>query len=338
MDEYLSQERKREWLFMLGLYFITMAFFVFNRETLHIEADRIGFFFVYALFALFISYFLLPRFFYKDKVWLFFVGVALTLAFLVFVEEWVLEKIFYYGTRRAKTFQGFIRTLVGVFPIVGILSGAKFAWDAFRKQKSLDQMQHIVNESELQFLKSQINPHFLFNNLNNLYAHALEGSSKTPEIILELSSVLRYMLYECREEFVPLSKELEHLKNFIQLYEMQIGDRGSVDFKFEGNTSGLKIAPLILVIFIENAFKHSTASQSGGIDIEINVHVDKTGKMTFNCSNTYHEDSNTDSIARGIGLENVKKRLKLIYPGSHELRIFSENDLFKVELELKLTD
>jgi Putative regulator of cell autolysis len=121
-------------------------------------------------------------------------------------------------------------------------------------------LENSVKESELQFLKYQINPHFLFNNMNNLYAHAIENSSKTPEIILEFSAVLRYMLYECKARFVALEKEIEQLKNYINLNTLQIEGSGKVDYTINGMESGFQIAPLILMVFIENAFKHSASS------------------------------------------------------------------------------
>lgn len=119
----------------------------------------------------------------------------------------------------------------------------KLAWDASVKQREVNELKDLIKESELQFLKSQINPHFLFNNLNNLYSYALDNSPKTPSIILELSSVLRYMLYDCKENFVPLAKEIKHLKNFTALNELQIEDRGSVRFETENLGGNYTIAP-----------------------------------------------------------------------------------------------
>ena len=151
-----------------------------------------------------------------------------------------------------------------------MLSGFKFGWDALGKQQEVDELKIAVKESELQFLKTQINPHFLFNNLNNLYSYAIEQSPETPEIILELSGLLRYMLYECKEDFVPLTKEVDQLENFISLSEMQVEERGSVKFSTQNILANFKIAPLILIVFIENAFKHSTASQVDNLSL---IHI-----------------------------------------------------------------
>ena len=217
-----------------------------------------------------------------------------------------------------------------------ILAGFKFAWDASIKQREVEELRTSVKESELQFLKSQINPHFLFNNLNNLYSYAIEQSPKTPSIILELSSVLRYMLYDCKEDFVVLRKEIEHLKNFTQLNELQIEHRGKVIFETDHIPAGYLIAPLILNVFIENAFKHSTASQSEGIFINIYIKLDKDGLLDFECKNSFRPITNTDNLSNGIGLENVKKRLQLLYHDAHTLQIKDTNNLYTVRLKMNL--
>lgn len=221
-------------------------------------------------------------------------------------------------------------------PVITILIGFKFAWDASTKQREVEQLQTSVKESELQFLKSQINPHFLFNNLNNLYSYAIEQSPKTPSIILELSWVLRYMLYDCKEDFVALQKEIEHLKNFTQLNELQIEERGQVTFETENIGSGYRIAPLILTVFIENAFKHSTASQSKDISINIDIKVTDKGILEFECKNSFQPLGNTDNLSKGIGLQNVKKRLQILYPDAHELTITQGTGLYSVFLKMQL--
>ena len=176
---------------------------------------------------------------------------------VIIVEEMVLEPLLFPGTRRGNEFPGIYVSLLGVLPVMCILSGFKFGWDALKKQAQIDELESTIQESELQFLRNQINPHFLFNNLNNLYSYALQESPKTPEIILEMSGVLRYMLYESKEQFVSLKKELEQLGNFILLYKLQIEDRGEVRFNVDKIEGEYKIAPLILIVFIENAFKYS---------------------------------------------------------------------------------
>ena len=153
---------------------------------------------------------------------------------------------------------------------------------------------------------------------------------------MELSSVLRYMLYDCKEKYVALSKEIEHLKNFTKLNELQIEERGKVTFQTENIKAGYGIAPLILTVFIENAFKHSTASQTKDIIIDILIKVSETGMLEFECKNTFQHVTNTDNLSNGIGLKNVEKRLQLLYPDAHELVINNAGEVYQVHLKMQL--
>jgi LytS/YehU family sensor histidine kinase len=314
---------------------VLFLFFSFDKNQPQIAEFKVVAFLNYAIGALVINYVLLPRFFYKKKYIPFFLSVIAIVAAIILIEESVLEKIYYPDTRGTR-FPGVIFSLLDVMPVITILVGFKFAWDASTKQREVEQLQTSVKESELQFLKSQINPHFLFNNLNNLYSYAIEQSPKTPSIILELSSVLRYMLYDCKEDFVALQKEIEHLKNFTQLNELQIEERGQVTFETENIVSGYRIAPLILTVFIENAFKHSTASQSKDISINIDIKVTDKGILEFECENSFQPLGNTDNLSKGIGLQNVKKRLQILYPDAHELTITQGTGLYSVFLKMQL--
>ena len=325
-----------EFLFQLLLHLVVFVFYSFEREAPHIEPYKVAFFLNYSLAVFVINYFLLPQFLYKKKYLQFGLFLALVVIATILIEEFVLERIYFPDTI-GRTFQGFFYTLLDIMPVIAILSGFKFAWDLIRKQQEIEELRASVEKSELNFLKSQINPHFLFNNLNNLYAYALEKSEKTPLIILELSSVLRYMLYDCREEYVSLDTEIQQLQNFVKLNELQIEDRGEVTFiPPEKNAGGYKIAPLILMNFIENAFKHSLGSQTDNIVIRIKLEIQDNDLLVFECENNFHSNSNNTSLNQGIGLENVKKRLELIYPNSHILKITEQSGWFKVYLSLNL--
>lgn len=332
---FVLNSTTKEVLFQVVLHGILFLFFSFDRNQPQIQEFKIVAFLNYAVAALVINYILLPRYFYTKKYLLFFVIVGVMVAGIIAVEELVLERIYYPDTR-GKHFPGIFYSLLDVMPVITILAGFKFAWDASLKQKEVEELRTSVKESELQFLKSQINPHFLFNNLNNMYSHAIEQSPKTPSIILELSSVLRYMLYDCKEDFVALRKEIEHLKNFTQLNELQIEDRGKVTFQTQEIPTGYLIAPLILTVFIENAFKHSTASQSEAIFITISIEVTAQGDLDFRCKNSYQADTNTEKLSNGIGLQNVKKRLQLLYPDAHSLLIEDKKNSYDVRLQMKL--
>jgi len=328
------QQHNKEILFQLLLMVVLFLASAYDRHYPSLTFSKVVFFINYVVAALFISYWLLPRFFYKKQYKPFIISLVLTLAAVMLIEEFVLEKIFFPDTR-GSMFMGVIPSLLDVLPVIVILVGFKFAWDAQQKQSELEQLNTAMAESQLQFLKSQINPHFLFNNLNNLYAYALENSPKTPKIILELSSLLRYMLYDCKEHLVLLEKEIQCLRNFIQLQKLQIEDRGDIQFTVSGQANGYFIAPLILVVFIENCFKHSASSQTDDIHIAIDLDIQEDF-LVMQCENNFSPNSNTQNLSKGIGLENVQSRLALLYPNAHQLSIKEEGNLYKVRLELKL--
>ncbi len=325
----------KEVIFQIVLHALVFLFYSMERDQTGIPAYKYAFFLNYAVAAFIINYALLPRFYHHKKAILFFVLALVMIVGVILVEEFFLEKIFFSGDR-ANAFGGVLLTMSQVLPTIMMLSGFKFAWDAFGKQQEVNELKTTIKESELQFLKSQINPHFLFNNLNNLYSYAIENSPKTPEIILELSSVLRYMLYECREKYVPLAKEVAQLENFINLNEMQIEERGNVHFSAKNISTGYRIAPLILIVFIENAFKHSLSTQSDKISIDVKLELSDSGVLEFVCKNSFQPQSNTDNLSQGIGLENVKKRLQLLYPNAHHLKIEKRENQYEVRLTMDL--
>lgn len=188
------------------------------------------------------------------------------------------------------------------------------------------------SQSELDLLKQQLNPHFFFNTLNNLYALSLQKSEKTSESILQLSELMRYTIYKGQEKSVSLGQELKYLEDYIQLQQIRL--KNPLNLKFEKNINNpkLEIAPLLLIVFIENAFKHGieTAENSAFLNISL---VCNEKELYFSCENSFDEE-NTN--IPGIGIANLKKRLDLLYPNNHSLKLSSENHIFKAELKLKL--
>ena len=326
----------KEVIFQVLLHSIVFAFYAFDRRIPGIVPHYIFFFSSYIIAGIFVNYVILPKYFYSGKYLSFGLGVLIAVCFIIIMEEAVWEQIFYPETR-GKRFLGVFFNLLSTLPTLTILVGFKFAWDALVKQQENKELRNSVKESELQFLKSQINPHFLFNNLNNLYAFAIEKSEKTPELILELSAVLRYMLYDCKAKYVPLKNEIEQLENYINLSRLQIEGRGKVTFKVDYTASNYVIAPLILTVFIENAFKHSASSQTSNIHIDVSLSVNDNGMLRFICHNTFSEETNTQSLSKGIGLKNVQKRLDLLYPNSHTLSLSNREQWFEVFLNIDLT-
>lgn len=183
--------------------------------------------------------------------------------------------------------------------------------------------------AELQLLKAQVHPHFLFNTLNNIYSFSMENSSKTPELILKLSSLLSYMLYDCKTEEVRLEKEIDIMKNYIDLETERYGSKIEISWNVEGEINGKFIAPLLMLPFLENAFKHGTSEQieKSWLSVDIWVKQDVLRCKIANSKNEYVQYSEN-----GIGIANVKKRLEFIYPGNYELRLNDESCFFVVAL------
>ncbi len=332
----LKQINAWELFYQLLLHIVLFIFFSFDRHNPGISVMHVAFFLNYAIAAGLINYLLIPLYYTPRKYITFFIFVSILIGIVIGAEELVIEKVFYPGTDRAKYTPNVFYCLLDVLPIIVILVGFKFAWDTNKKQKRIDQLNQLVKDSELQVLKNQINPHFLFNNLNNLYALAIEKSSKTPPVILELSGVLRYMLYDCSEVYVSLSKELSHVQNYVELYKIQFEQSEYISFSHHGGMGHLKIAPLILTTFIENAFKHSSSSITDQISINIQSNIVDNNTLVFICENTFSSQTNVKDLGHGIGLNNVKKRLELLYSKKHKLQITSDNGMFRVELKIEL--
>ncbi|MCJ8212026.1 histidine kinase [Mucilaginibacter sp. RS28] len=193
-------------------------------------------------------------------------------------------------------------------------------------------------QAELNALKGQVHPHFLFNTLNNLYALTLNNSHKSSEVVMGLSEILRYMLYECNTDLVPLKQEVRVLEQYISLEKIRYEERLDVNFTIEGNLDDLLIAPLIMLPFVENAFKHGVSEQTGDAWININLAI-SGNVLKFKVSNSKPQQVRKDQEKHygNIGLQNVKKRLELLYPSGYQLRIFDDNeDAYLVVLELTL--
>ncbi|PTM02256.1 MAG: hypothetical protein DA407_15310 [Bacteroidetes bacterium] len=185
-------------------------------------------------------------------------------------------------------------------------------------------------KTELSLLKTQINPHFFFNTLNNLYALTIKNSKQAPEVILKLSDMMRYTIYEGKKETVKLGDEIEYLNNYIELHKIRYKKTVEITFKSEIDTS-LTIAPLLYIILLENAFKHGIETLTENAFIHINLYENKDF-ICFNIENNF--DPKEISEAKGIGLTNLKRRLTLIYPKKHELVSFQENNTYKVTLKI----
>lgn len=202
-----------------------------------------------------------------------------------------------------------------------------------QKQRAWMQEQQAKISAELQLLKAQVHPRFLFNTLNNIYSSSLSGSPQTPTLILKLSSLLSYMLYDCKTEEVRFQKELELMKNYIDLENERNGNKVEISWSEDGDTKDVYIAPLLLLPFLENAFKHGVSEHIEkswlSVDISLNHEV-------LCCKIANSKDETKSFTIQGLGLENVRKRLEFIYPENHQLKLSDEGSFFVGSLTINL--
>lgn len=205
-----------------------------------------------------------------------------------------------------------------------------------RKQQEATELKSEKLDTELKFLKSQINPHFLFNALHNVYALSVIKSDATPEMILKLSDMLRYLLYDCSADQVPLSREISYINTYISLLKLKDSKIRNIEAGFDTPDAGLMIEPMLFIPFIENSFKHSKIEdlEKGWIRMRLSV---KAGEVVFEVQNSIPETDFTKDEVGGIGIDNVRRRLNLLYPNTHTLDISREPAVFSIRLSLQLT-
>lgn len=192
-------------------------------------------------------------------------------------------------------------------------------------------------EAELKTLKGQLNPHFLFNSLNNIYSLALCKSDKVPELILKLSDLMRHIIYESRENYISVEKEIDFVDNFIALQKIRVSDNTKINYSKNGDILTGKIAPLLFEPFIDNAFKHGLPGTENSDYITISFEFTENEWVIFKLENNYEQSVLLNKKDSGIGIENVKQRLKHLYTkNDYSLEITTTNNIFSVKLELKL--
>jgi len=234
------------------------------------------------------------------------------------------------------------RPLFSTLSIGLIVTGISTSLRFYEKLKRNDRLQvDIMNQhlnTELAFLKNQINPHFLFNSLNSIYALAYRKSDHTTGAILKLSDILRYILYDVKDDLVPLDLEIKHIKNYIDLQKFRVTENTIINLSIKGKLEGHKIEPMLLIPFIENSFKYgvnNVSKSSIDLDIEVEDHF-----LMFRIKNAIirNYDIPAENNEKGLGIENTVRRLDLLYPEQYKLDIKNKDNFFIVELQLNLKE
>lgn len=290
---------------------------------------------------------LIPKFLFKGKRGLF----LYLLFFLLILSLWLISIALFLITLYSSIslsntilplFEDVIILLTGTYLISLLSSVFYFTKESFQSkeeksviEKEKNRLELKFKEVQLEFLKEQIHPHFIFNMMNNLYALVNESTALSREVIVRLSDLLEYMLYECNTEKVELSKEVKFINNYIELEKIRHDESFNVKTDFPKNISGIKIAPLILFPFIENAFKHGL-KQTNKDFISMKLEI-TSPKIQFSINNYKHDTvlaENKTKKSKGLGLKNVRERLELLYQNRYDLQISTDNNIFEVKLKI----
>jgi LytS/YehU family sensor histidine kinase len=298
--------------------------------------------------AYLLIYYLIPAYYLKGKMFLFF----LFSGYLFIITGWLAELICLFTFIQISNYQ--VKTMIQAsFDVLSLIVGLYFVIlmavvvsqvrKAIRMQNenTLLEKKHLevelkLREAELSLLKAQIHPHFLFNTLNNLYGLTLEKSAKAPDLVLRISDLLDYVLYQCNQPMVALRDELNQLQNYIEIERIRYGERLLVEMKQSGDSDNLQIAPMLLLPFLENAFKHGVSKQISNPFIRININIQNYW-LNFLIENSCNGGlGKEEDYSKGIGLKNVRKRLEMLYPGKYRLSISREETIFRVDFTILL--
>jgi sensor histidine kinase YesM len=284
-----------------------------------------------------VNEYFLPKLLMKKKFLLFALSyVAVTVLAIVYTEYFKLNFSPFSDKAGANLLTG--RNVLPFVQISMLGGAAKLIRQALLQEIMATEAKKHKLTAELELLKAQIHPHFLFNTLNNLFAHTIQGSPESSRIAARLSELLRFMVYESKAESIELKKEIELLNNYIDLEKIRYGNDLMVTSSYTGEIDDKLIAPLLLLPLVENSFKHGTSQQLEKKWIDLQLSVERN-RMFFRLTNSRDEGSTVRPVKgkkKGIGIENVTKRLQILYPGKHEFTISQEDNFFMVSINLEL--
>jgi two-component system, LytTR family, sensor kinase len=305
----------------------------------HIFGNELVAVFFYVLIYYVNSEYLMPKYLIPNKFWQY---LSLLVALAVLVTP-IRVFIMFHRFKDTPSYQDFLIDNQGYAYLLSLMTAGistlvKITSDWFKQNQTQRELETRTMQTELNFLKSQINPHFLFNTLNSLYALTLRKSDDAPDVVIKLSEMMRYMLYECNEQQVYLSKEINYISNYLDLERLR-HKKTDIRFDVVGEAGDLKIAPLIFIAFIENAFKHGASNHLSGGFVHIHLHIEQ------NEVNLYVENAKPESQpvlnhkrSGGIGLVNVKRRLDIIYPDNYHLDIHDKPNTYGVNLWMQVSE
>ena len=290
-------------------------------------------------------YVFVPKYLYKKK----YISFCLSVLLLYTVMYTINDLQLYYQVNKTFNFVAGVRSqdlfqsanlvrLLGNPPLVcGLLLSLKSLKNWYLKKMESEALTRANTNAELQLLKSQIHPHFLFNTLNNIYSYSLTNKPEAPGLVKKLKQTVHYMVAECNHAYVPLKNELNMIANYIELEKIRYGNRLSMQVELMNPDGNHSIAPLLMIPFVENSFKHGVSQMLDHPRIILKIYVEGN-TLHFYLNNSKPPIAENQDLRKGIGLENVRKRLDLLYPDKHKLLIQTKEDSFTVQMEILMTD
>lgn len=293
-------------------------------------------------------YYLMPRLIPRQVTWyvvlLMVSTLAVSLVRIVLTYYFVTTDIYKESSLEDLSLFNFnyvMATFIGEIYVVAIGTAIKMTVDWIQYKNKTTELEKVNLETELAFLKSQIQPHFFFNTLNNLYSLTLDKSNKAPYTVLKLSELMSYVIYDAKQKRVPLVNEIKHIQNYLDLEMLRYGERLNVDLEISGEIGGHFVPPVLLLPFIENSFKHGTRLIGQDIPILISLHVEDH-RLTFITENNKSvgpiADNGLQTYNHGVGLQNTKRRLKLIFGNDYTLDLNEGEDKYRTVLNIPLNE
>lgn len=287
----------------------------------------------------FIAGYVVPRFLKTSKWALFVFWIVLVAAFVFFARIKLAELANYWESDRyfKMPVDKMLKNIIRDYSIIALAVCIYIIGDYRKKQQLNEQLIKAKAEAEIKLLKGQLHPHFLFNSLNNIYSLALMKSDLTADSILKLTELLDYLVYRASMDKVALSKEVDLLQNYVDLEQLRYGEKLKIESEIVVKNPAAKVAPLVLLPFAENCFKHGGVGPDGRFRIQIHLHADQR-KLSFYLVNSKKRGRENQAVNGGVGLENIRKRLTLLYPDRHQLNIDNQPDQYSVRLEISFRD
>jgi two-component system LytT family sensor kinase len=329
----------------LAFWLVTIVFYAFNRAHI-IQQAGTGYYLIDVLVHNLLLaavcylniYYLFERYFKKDRYLLYFVSIVVLLLMYTGLQNgfdtWLSTYLNHLSNRRSFFFNTYYNASLGIFYLAFTLS-LELSKRWYRQQLLLHQMQTEKLQAELEYLKAQLNPHFLFNSINTIYFQIDKSNLEARESLQKFSELLRYQLYECNEDKIPIEKEVSYLESYVDLQRLRKSDKHTIIFNSDESARDFCIAPLLLLPFVENAFKHLSSSVDVKNTVEVNL-ARQNGSFHFRVVNSVDPPAAVKKKP-GIGLKNVKRRLDLLYDDRYKLNIERKEATFLVELQIQIS-